>query len=59
MFVFVTENKEAMSQVVKEISNKGVVPAMYWAAIAEFAVFWYFAATMLTSTLALVYYRKF
>ena len=57
--LFHPDNKVMLTEVIQEISRKGIVPNMYYLALAEFVVFWYFFATLFTSSFALLYYRKF
>ena len=56
---FTLDNKEALGEVTGELSRKGIIPNMYHAALIEFYIFWYFFSTMLTTSVALLYYRKF
>jgi hypothetical protein len=53
------ENKAMLTEIIQEITRKGIVPNMYYLAITEFVVFWYFFATLFTTSFALLYYRKF
>lgn len=51
--------KEILNEVISEISSKGIVPSAYYVFLVEFSLVWFFVATLLTSFMALVYYRKF
>ena len=57
--IFDGNNKDLLNQVIQEISQKGVVPHMYYIALFDFLIFWYFFAVLFTTTFALLYYRKF
>jgi len=39
--------------------SKGLLPRDYQLAVVNFAILWYFVATFLVSSFALLYYRKF
>lgn len=57
--LFHVNNREILQEVVKEISQKGFVPNSYYHDMFEFILFWYFFASFLTTSFALLYYRKF
>ena len=52
-------DKDQLSLVISEISNKGVIPIGYQLDFFNFAIFWYFTATFTIQAFALLYYRKF
>lgn len=57
--IFDAENKSILTEVMQEIKDKGIMPVEYSLALIEFVLFWYFLATLFTTTMALLYYRKF
>lgn len=52
-------NKYILQEIMDEVGTKGLLPAEYTLAMTEFLLFWYFVATLFTTTFALLYYRKF
>ena len=59
IYLFDPNNRAMLKEVVSELSAKGVVPLRYYQALLEFALLWFFIATLFITTIALVYYRKF
>ena len=57
--LFDPTNKPVLQEIISELSNKGVVPQLYYQSLLEFAIFWYFLSTFFTSTMGILYYRKF
>ena len=59
LYLFDAENKSVLTEVLQEIKEKGIMPIEYSLALIEFVLFWYFLASLFTTTMALLYYRKF
>lgn len=51
--------KDVLNEVITEVSSKGIVPIKFYVLLFEFCILWYFVATLMTTTLGLIYYRKF
>mmetsp|Transcript_25263 Transcript_25263/g.31631 ORF Transcript_25263/g.31631 Transcript_25263/m.31631 type:complete len:112 (-) Transcript_25263:18-353(-) len=53
------QDKEQVTSVMGEISAKGLIPFEYQLDFFNFLIFWYFFASFLISSFALLYYRKY
>ena len=53
------EDNEQFSVVIQEILGKGLFTLEFQLLFLNFCIFWYFTASFLIQTFALLYYRKF
>lgn len=53
------QDKEQISIVMSEISAKGLFPFEYQIDFFNFCIFWYYFASFLVQSFALLYYRKY
>lgn len=53
------QDKDQVSNVMSEISSKGLVPFEYQLDFINFTLFWYFFVSFLIQAFALLYYRKY
>ena len=53
------QDRDQISSVISEVSNKGLIPLEYQIDFFNFAIMWYYAATFFIQAFALLYYRKY
>ena len=53
------QDREQLGLVFAEISAKGLIPPSYQMAVLNLAMMWYFLSSFVTTSFALLYYRKF
>ena len=53
------DDRDSLANVFKEISNKGIFTLEYYEGFFGFLIFWYYFASFLVMTFALLYYRKY
>lgn len=52
-------HRDLLKEVISEISSKGIIPSAYYVLLFQFVVFWYFFATLVITSIGMLYYRKF
>ena len=52
-------DKDSLTEIVQQVTGKGIIPLDYQLAFFDFVMLWYFMATFVVQGFALLYYRKY